>query len=55
MSKKKKEKPAKRGKSKCFRCDGTGTICNECGESEGACKCDAMSLDDCPDCKGTGK
>jgi hypothetical protein len=50
----------------CFRCDGTGKICNICGESEKACSCDATEIeeheadgfdqfDDCEDCKGTGK
>jgi hypothetical protein len=25
---------------KCFRCDGTGLVCDHCGESETACHCD---------------
>jgi len=53
---KEKEKPAKRGaKSKCFNCDGTGYICNECGKSERACKCETMNLGNCEDCKGSGR
>ena len=44
-------------KTKCQRCDGTGEICNTCGESEPACGCDDDDADicQCPDCKGTGK
>jgi len=41
--------------SRCFRCDGGGQICNTCGESESACRCDPPDLGECPDCKGTGK
>lgn len=44
---------------KCFRCDGTGLICDVCGESETACQCasegDDQSFSDCEDCNGTGK
>jgi hypothetical protein len=41
---------------RCFRCDGTGSVCNTCGESEAACQCygGEMDLRDCPDCDGTG-
>ena len=41
----------------CFRCDGTGEICNVCGESARACGCDEIDqqLIDCSDCKGSGK
>ena len=43
-------------KNKCFRCDGSGEICNICGESLGACQCgDGQEVDMCPDCNGTGK
>jgi len=28
----------------CFRCDGTGQICNICGESETACACSAADV-----------
>jgi hypothetical protein len=46
----------------CFRCDGTGNLCNGCGESENVCIGDCgedpdelCGHDDCPDCKGTGE
>ena len=32
-------KSAKPG-TPCFRCDGTGLICDRCGESEAACSCE---------------
>ena len=40
----------------CFRCDGTGSICNVCGESERACECDEaeQSFCDCENCSGSG-
>lgn len=42
--------------TKCFRCDGTGQICDECGESEAACQCEGdHDFSDCEDCGGTGK
>ena len=41
--------------SQCFRCDGTGGVCNICGESERACGCgDETAIVECSDCKGTG-
>lgn len=48
-----------KAKSQCFRCNGSGVICNYCGEAEGACACDepdpeAEQWGDCPDCEGTG-
>lgn len=55
---------AKPKDAKCLRCDGTGEICQVCGESavlcEGTCKIDAddedtCSYEACPDCEGTGK
>lgn len=52
----------------CFKCDGSGKICNICGESEPACGCSEDEIeeyldenpleeqyDDCEDCKGTGE
>jgi hypothetical protein len=46
-------------KAKCFRCDGTGLICDTCGESEAVCGCLksglSESFSDCTDCTGTGK
>lgn len=41
--------------SRCFRCDGHGFICDICGESEVACKCEEPTFSDCSDCGGTGK
>lgn len=43
-------------KRRCFTCDGTGAICDVCGESEAACGCpeEEKSPNDCQDCKGTG-
>ena len=38
-----------------FTCDGTGKMCNICGESEVCCGCDDEDLGDCTDCDGTGK
>lgn len=57
----------KQKQTQCFRCDGTGQICNICGESEMACDCDSTQVenyqkehdmdqfDNCEYCKGTGK
>ena len=40
----------------CFRCDGNGKLCNVCGESERACKCDeGFDPYECPDCNGKGE
>jgi uncharacterized radical SAM superfamily Fe-S cluster-containing enzyme len=60
MAKKPKNKkvvpePPKRRRP-CFRCDGTGELCDSCGESIKACLCDE---DDkiwvsCGDCNGHG-
>jgi hypothetical protein len=45
--------------TECFRCDGTGKICDVCGESPLACECDECDggcvASDCEDCGGTGK
>lgn len=39
---------------RCFRCDGTGLICDICGESEAACNClnegEDPTYSDCEDC-----
>lgn len=40
--------------SKCFRCDGTGEVCDVCGEAEGACECEEFDTGECPDCEGGG-
>lgn len=42
---------------RCFKCDGSGTQCQTCGESEGACSCpeEQKNIGECSDCKGTGK
>lgn len=35
------ECPACKGEDEgCLRCDGTGLVCDECGESEAACDCE---------------
>jgi hypothetical protein len=44
----------------CFRCDGTGKLCNLCGEAPQACRCEKNGEEDhewydCDDCGGTGK
>ena len=46
-------------KRRCFICDGTGLMCDVCGESEAACDCgedggDLPAYSDCENCKGTG-
>jgi hypothetical protein len=45
--------------TKCFRCDGTGQICDICGESEAACRCledgEEPTFSPCEDCHGTGE
>jgi hypothetical protein len=64
MAKKaKKAEPEKPKETNCFRCDGTGELCNGCGESAAHCvdSCPdednglAVGFYECPDCKGTGK
>ncbi len=45
--------------SSCFRCDGSGLICDVCGESKIACTCEAdggeePQYSDCQDCDGSG-
>lgn len=38
-----------------FDCDGTGQMCNVCGESSSACGCDdGDDFFNCQDCDGTG-
>lgn len=41
-------------KRKCFFCDGTGHLCNVCGESEAVCQCDVLDFYDCNACGGVG-
>ncbi len=46
--------------SRCFRCDGTGFLCDICGEAPDACRCEQDGLgvpsqSACEDCAGTGK
>ncbi len=53
--------------SRCFLCDGTGKMCNICGESKLACSCTPGEVEeylaknggeqfaDCPDCEGLGE
>ena len=38
-----------------FTCDGTGQICNTCGESEEACGCEEPDLGKCDECDGAGR
>lgn len=40
---------------RCFACDGTGQVCNGCGEAEGACVCMEKDFDDCTACGGSGR
>lgn len=39
----------------CFLCDGSGQMCDVCGESESVCRCENNTFHDCPDCEGQGK
>lgn len=59
MANKKNPMDVKKAITQCFRCDGTGEICNTCGESSAInCRCggeEGPDIGDCPDCKGTGK
>lgn len=48
MSKKKTQKRP------CFMCDGSGQMCNICGEAEPVCSCEKLDFRDCEDCEGTG-
>lgn len=41
--------------SRCFRCDGTGRLCDICGESPTACRCSPPTFSDCQDCGGHGR
>ena len=39
----------------CFMCNGTGMMCDICGEAENVCDCgEEAAPADCPDCEGTG-
>lgn len=38
----------------CFICDGTGEMCNSCGEAEGTCDCGDYDFQECANCAGTG-
>jgi len=52
-------RPREKQSMSCFRCDGTGLICDICGESESACTCEKEGKEptysECEDCEGTGK
>lgn len=49
--------PTKPPQRRCFVCNGTGYMCNVCGEAENACHCDEGKPPDtrpCDDCDGSG-
>jgi len=69
MTKKAKQKREMRRPAPCevkqhFDCDGTGRMCDTCGESEAACRCmsaeecesddSEQNLRKCGDCDGSG-
>jgi hypothetical protein len=62
MAKKKKApepapEPEKTGQRRpCFSCDGTGNMCDECGESEAVCECEEedKQTSPCSECNGHG-
>jgi hypothetical protein len=41
---------------KCSLCDGTGLVCDICGEPERGCDCDVgvRTFSACENCEGTG-
>lgn len=39
---------------RCFTCDGSGEMCDVCGESETACRCDEPTFSPCEHCDGDG-
>ncbi len=42
--------------SRCFHCDGTGQLCDICGETERFCQNDHLfAPGTCETCKGTGE
>lgn len=44
-------------KRNCFTCNGTGVMCDFCGEASDACHCDDdgdSEVRDCDECLGTG-
>lgn len=45
---------AESDKAPCFRCNGTGLLCNVCGEPECDCGCEEPDVSECEDCGGTG-
>jgi hypothetical protein len=50
-------------KEYCKRCDGSGYLCDGCGQPENMCECRYAEVEDevgfdtseCPDCNGTGE
>lgn len=38
-----------------FWCDGTGTMCQICNETENGCRCEEPALGECEECNGTGR
>jgi len=46
---------SKKRKITCSVCNGTGQLCNCCGEAEAACECpDGFDPGECETCKGKG-
>lgn len=39
---------------RCFVCNGTGEICNVCGEAQNCCECGGDNCSPCKNCGGIG-
>lgn len=55
-TKNKEGPPSKSQRRPCFVCNGTGDICDECGESVDVCDCaeEDKQSSPCSDCSGIG-
>lgn len=52
---KKKIKVETPQRRQCFQCNGTGEMCNVCGESSDVCECEeGCSVNPCNNCGGVG-